>query len=261
MKELINSVNCLGKFLGKRDIESLSKEELQNKYGVEKADVFVLFGGSILCGADVLAQAIQNNIADTYIIVGGAGHTTENLRNRIHSECPDIITADLEEAVILNEYIKKKYEVEADYLETKSTNCGNNITYLMDLIKENDIKAEHIIICQDATMQYRMEAVLRKYVDDGVTIINYAAYQADLILKDDQLSFLEEIHGMWDVDRYINLLMGEIPRLRDDENGYGPRGSDYLVHVDIPEEVKISFDILQNKYNISTRIANPKFKS
>ena len=25
---------------------------------------------------------------------------------------------------------------------------------------------------------------------------------------------------MWDMDRYVNLLMGEIPRLRDDGNGY-----------------------------------------
>ncbi|WP_029319052.1 hypothetical protein [Butyrivibrio sp. AE3004] len=33
----------------------------------------------------------------------------------------------------------------------------------------------------------------------------------------------EPIHGMWNLDRYVNLLMGEIPWLQDDINGYGPK--------------------------------------
>ena len=34
------------------------------------------------CGKrDILAEAIQNEVAKKYIIVGGAGHTTETLRN------------------------------------------------------------------------------------------------------------------------------------------------------------------------------------
>ncbi|BFK64030.1 hypothetical protein I2700191B6_03830 [Dorea formicigenerans] len=34
------------------------------------------------CGKrDTLAEAIQNEVAKKYIIVGGAGHTTETLRN------------------------------------------------------------------------------------------------------------------------------------------------------------------------------------
>jgi hypothetical protein len=32
--------------------------------------------------------------------------------------------------------------------------------------------------------------------------------------------------------------MGEIPRLRDDKEGYGPRGKGFIVHVDIPDEVE-----------------------
>ena len=36
-----------------------------------------------------MAEAIKNNIAKKYIIVGGAGHTTETLRQKIHQEYPD----------------------------------------------------------------------------------------------------------------------------------------------------------------------------
>ena len=35
--------------------------------------------------------------------------------------------------------------------------------------------------------------------------------------------------------------------LRDDENGYGPKGKGFLRHVDIPEEVNRSFEIIADK--------------
>ena len=41
----------------------------------------VLFGGSIIAGGDILAEAIQNEVAKKNIIVGGAGPPTETLRN------------------------------------------------------------------------------------------------------------------------------------------------------------------------------------
>ena len=39
-----------------------------------------------MCGGDVLAQAIKDHIAKKYVIVGGAGHTTETLRLKMHEE-------------------------------------------------------------------------------------------------------------------------------------------------------------------------------
>jgi hypothetical protein len=35
--------------------------------------------------------------------------------------------------------------------------------------------------------------------------------------------------------------MGEVPRLRDDTDGYGPRGRDFIAHVDLPQEVEIAY--------------------
>lgn len=40
----------------------------------------------------------------------------------------------------------------ADALETQSTNCGNNITYLLELLERGKIPCRSIILCQDATM-------------------------------------------------------------------------------------------------------------
>ena len=110
-------------------------------------------------------------------------------------------------------------------------------------------------------MQLRMSAGLRKYRPDA-EIINYAAYQARVQEDaDGTLAFGQKIHGMWDMDRYITLLMGEIPRLRDDAEGYGPAGKGYIAHVDIPEEVETAFRNLQTVYADHIRQANPAYAS
>ena len=61
------------------------------------------------------------------------------------------------------------------------------------------------------------------------------------------------------MERYVTLLMGEIPRLSDDSRGYGPRGKGYIAHVDIPREVRSAFDSLQTEYGDMVRKANPLY--
>lgn len=262
MKERVaENINILGNFCGRRDVEALTVRSLQGQYGLQRADVMVLFGGSIISGGDVLADAMKNGIAEKYIIVGGAGHTTDTLRQKVQEECPSIMTGGLPEAEIFNRYLNVKYGLKADYLETRSTNCGNNITCLFDLLKQHGIAYRSIILCQDATMQRRMEAGMRKYVSGDITIINFAAYQAEVVFRNGQLAYTENIHGMWDTDRYVNLLMGEIPRLTDDADGYGPKGKNFIAHVDIPEEVQTAFEELKRTYGEDIREANPLYAS
>lgn len=261
LEHIANCINILAQFCGKRDVEELTAENLYKTYGICQANVMVLFGGSILCGGDVLAQAMENNIAEKYVIVGGAGHTTESLRVKMHEIYSDIETTDLPEAQVFAKYLKCKHGLEPDLLECESTNCGNNITYLLDLLKKNNISFRSIILSQDSTMQHRMEAGLKKYTDSNVQIINYAVYSTRVIVENSALTYDRSILGMWDIDRYISLLMGEIPRLSDDENGYGPKGKNFIAHVDIPVEVKNAFDELYIEYAGLIRDANPLYAS
>ena len=130
-----------------------------------------------MCGGDVLAAAMKGHAAKKYVIVGGAGHTTETLRVKMHEAFPEIETGGLPEAKVFEKYIAYRYGLHADFLECRSTNCGNNITYLLDLLKENRITFQNVILTQDASMQRRMDAGLRKYMPD-LTIINFSAYKA-----------------------------------------------------------------------------------
>ena len=88
---------------------SLDRNNLFERFGMEHADVMVLFGGSILAGGDVLAEAIRSRIASTYIIVGGVGHTTETLRQTVQSEYPSIRTAGLTDAELFQKYLQEIY--------------------------------------------------------------------------------------------------------------------------------------------------------
>lgn len=259
-KRIAECINILGNFLGKRDISFLTTDAIKSKYGIEQADIMVLFGGSIICGGDILAEAIKNKIAKKYIIAGGAGHTTETLRKKVHMEFPSIETESLTEAEIFQVYLETVYGLKADFLECNSTNCGNNITYLLELIREKGLPFRSIILAQDATMQCRMEAGLRKYMTD-ILIINFSTYRAKVIVKNSQLVYEENIKGMWDMDRYITLLMGEIPRLSDNIEGYGPNGKGYIAHTDIPIEVEKAFAELKKEYAGMVREANPLYAS
>ena len=83
MTILSQAINILGDYCGVRDIDDLTQTALEQSFGFNQADIMVLFGGTIISGADVFAKAMQAKLAKTTIIVGGAGHTTDTLRQKM----------------------------------------------------------------------------------------------------------------------------------------------------------------------------------
>lgn len=76
-----------------------------------------------------------------------------------------------------------------------------------------------------------------------------------------ELDFEDAPLGMWDMPRYVRLLLGEIPRLVDDEHGYGPRGKGFLAHMDVPDGVVSAWARLRDVFPNMVRAANPEFSS
>lgn len=255
----VADINQIATYLGMRDLSALTQEAVLAKTSQKQIDVCVLFGGSILAGGDTFAQAIQSQIARHYVIVGGHGHTTQILKEKMAPFLSNVNLDDLSEAEIFQTYLKQKFDLKADFLEKESTNCGNNITYLLDLLKKQKISYSSILLMQDTTMMRRMVATMKKFVPNK-KILAYATYQAKVKTKDKQTYFTEKIPGMWSIKQYLTLLMGEIPRLRDNEKGYGPRGKNYISHVAIPVSIEKSFTRLSKSYPDLIRQANPAFK-
>ncbi|MEV6845507.1 hypothetical protein [Actinoplanes sp. NPDC051411] len=75
------------------------------------------------------------------------------------------------------------------------------------------------------------------------------------------LDFEDPPAGMWSLDRYVSLLMGEVPRLTDDADGYGPAGRGFIAHVDVPAEVHRALDHLKESTLCTPRGADARWAS
>lgn len=249
----INShINDIGKFLATRDLEFLSKEALLNRYDIDKVDVLILLGNAIPYTIEVAYNVYKNNLCSKILISGGIGHSTDLLRSTIKTNIKykNIETKNKSEADIFKDILVNYYRVSEDdiILENQSTNCGDNALKSVNLLDNLNIKYNSIMLIQDPTMQLRSYASFYKYLKDRNTIIiNYSPFIPEL---DSNMNFINKnIDGIWDITRYLNLISGEIPRLRDDNKGYGPNGKNFIAHIDIPNEILKKYNELINLIN------------
>ena len=114
-------------------------------------------------------------------------------------------------------------------LERDSRNCGENVVLARDVVRAAGLAPSTVALVQDPTMQRRMDAVFRLAWPDAVAVNRPGPR-----------------HGRfaWPHDRWVALVMGEVPRLRDDADGYGPRGRGFQAHVDVPPEVEAAYAAL-----------------
>ena len=108
-------------------------------------------------------------------------------------------------------------------------------------------------------MRQRMDAAFRLYVTPETQVINYASHQTTVTLTDGLLTYPAAPEGMWPIDRYVTLLMGEVPRLTDDANGYGPAGRGYIARVEVPPEVRRAFTYLRETTGFAARAADARW--
>ena len=56
------------------------------------------------------------------------------------------------------------------------------------------------------------------------------------------------IWGLWSKERYISLLLGEMKRVIDDKDGYGPNGKQYIEHVEVPQKILAAYRYIFFRY-------------
>lgn len=245
-------INAIAKFLAVRDISSLKSEELEKAFGLKKVDVLVLLGNSILYTIKCAVEAYNKNLCKKILINGGIGHSTSLLMEEIkkNSELNFVEVKDRAEADVFFDIMTKHYNIPSEdiIIENKSTNCGDNACKAIEMLNKLGISYESLMLIQDPAMQLRTYASFSKYVDNNkIKLINYAPFIPAL---DDNLRLANKgIDGIWTEERFIELIMGEIPRLRDDINGYGPCGKQFIVHIDVPREIEECHNNLKTIFN------------
>lgn len=150
-------------------------------------------------------------------------------------------------------------------IEDASTNCALNAQYTRELLDAYGFKSPRsIVVAQDPTMCRRTVAAFEQVYADAIErppifsswptfVPKVEAKEASVGNANSLLSYLDFAdvgmgsswkEGLWSMDRFMSLLVGEIPRMRDDENGYGPNGKGSIVHVDIPQDVEDAWKTL-----------------
>lgn len=262
--EIVNDINNIITFLSKRDINDLSQIELARKFRISQVDMIIILGNSIPYIAELGAKAYKNNLAKEIMIVGGIGHSTKYLIQNLlqDKEYKDIDVYDKSEADILKQIIALRQNIELDkiIIESKSTNCGSNASEALKILKDKGRIPKSVILIQDPTMQLRSYAsFLKDWEEEKTLIISYSPFIPTVKVAGSTYEYTnDKIKGLWDKARFIDLIMGEIPRLKDDKNGYGPKGKGFIAYVNIPQEVLASYERLLSYYSEYKEIKNRK---
>lgn len=225
-------LNLLARFLARRDIAALNLAALGSP-----SDVLVLIGSSLLITTEIAAKAMRWGVAKRLLISGGIGHSTEDLCSAVRKsdDLHDVRVDDRAEAEIFADVLVNLHALDRSgiLVETKLTNCGANASESKRLLEAHGITPASLIIVQDPTMQRRTHASFERVWQGqpAPRIMSFAPFVPHV--ADGEI----DPPGQWPLERFVSLVLGEIPRLFDGPDGYGPKGRDFIVRVEVPDEV------------------------
>ncbi|WP_025840988.1 YdcF family protein [Asaia platycodi] len=198
-----------------------------------RIDLICLAGNGVLACVDHAASLARHH-GCLLLITGGIGHSTAPLMAALAArlDCAASVLAGLSEAELVARLITADALVSPGQiiLETRSTNTGENAAFTRDTLDELGLTPHHIELIQDPLLQRRTEATFRHIWQNTPTRF-FSSPPFVPRLGDTQTA------ESWTEERYLSLLLGEIPRLHDNEEGYGPKGKGFIGHVEIPQEI------------------------
>jgi len=280
-KDLLGAMECIHDWLAMRN-------EARRLPSDENDRVLIVLCGSAVIDTVASAARLFHELRGrcTVLVTGGVGHSTPYLLSKVgqdprYQHCtvlqrnvmhnPDDPRGALpSEARIFASILSEVYSVPMSSIlvEDRSTNCGDNVTRSLAFIEEwittTDVardeapgggRAVHwIVVLQDPTMLRRSFVGFNDALHTLMSRLQAGRAQVDRI-KMSALGIPFEAYcpiigtalGIsW--GRYVSLLCGEIPRLRDDAQGYGPKGRAFIPHVDIPHDVEAAFRTLLSSH-------------
>lgn len=257
-EDLADAINILSSFL--------ANEEITNLNTCATVDCIVICVSALVFQGERLFQALEQrpSLTKTLVLVGGLGHSTGLLYKAVGRDGKYKALVGkiqgLPEARVM-EMILETYSDMGKIrssgcrvlIEDRSTNCGSNAVETRKVLEAADIPTpKTVILIQDPTMSLRSLASFQKTYEDHANPPNFLCcplFVPTVQPSSTGFNFANEIshERLWSMYRFLELILGEIPRLRDDEHGYGPAGKGFIPHVDIPEQVEHSWRLLKSK--------------
>ncbi|WP_244175138.1 YdcF family protein [Pantoea conspicua] len=225
------------------------------------ADLLILAGHAVLPNIEG-AVALAKTSGLPLLISGGVGHATPLLAGAMaaHPLYRQIDTLGKSEAQMLAAIARTFADLPDDrlLLEGESRNCGENAAFSQRLLESRGIRPQQVILIQDPLLQRRTDATFRwQWRDRPVAprFISWPVFVPQLTAEAGQLRITGAApQGLWSLERFMSLLMGEVQRLRNDEQGYGPRGKGFLAEVTLPDEIEAAWQRLMRLAGVQQRI-------
>jgi uncharacterized SAM-binding protein YcdF (DUF218 family) len=191
------------------------------------AEALVLLGSGLPCAAEYASALYREKQFWHFVVSGGVGHSTQPLYQALErmEQYRQMETGGRTEAELFARIVRRTCAANL-ILEDASTNCGDNAVKTRAVLERRGVRPRTIALVQDPLLQRRSAASFAK-VFPGAKIFcapPFVPTPESYVLYGGR-------------ERFLRLALGEIPRLMDDENGYGPKGRDFIVHVEVPEEV------------------------
>lgn len=208
-------------------------------------EVLILAGHAIIpniLGALNFAQQADIPV----LLTGGVGHSTQRLKTSMQQSLfININNIEGEsEAELLSLIATGLFNIpqEKIIIENRSANCGQNADYSRDLLAQRQWAIQSAILVQDPLMQRRTFETFAhswRQQNSRCQFTNWPVFKPKLMMTPAGVTILGgQLPGLWDIERYVSMILGEIKRLYDDEAGYGPKGAGFIGHVDMPEKIE-----------------------
>ncbi|MFK3703535.1 YdcF family protein [Klebsiella sp. NPDC088457] len=233
--DTLAAANRLGQWLAQDDFTALAPPP--------QLDIVVLAGNAVIPTIDAACRLAADTGAPL-LISGGIGHSTSFLYDAVRADPRYRLlpVAARPEAHILADIAHRFWHIprEKVVVEDRSTNCGENARFTREMLMAEGLAPRRGVVIQDPTMQRRTMATFARVWQNAETVPQWYSMPgcAPLLCNTAAgLAFRGEHRGLWPVGRYLSLILGELPRLQDNPQGYGPRGKDFIAHVDIPAHI------------------------
>lgn len=233
----ITAINTVARFLALDDLGA------GDKHNAPTFDLVVLAGNAMLWTLEGAVKKARTS-GVPLLISGGIGHSTGLLATAVdaHPVYRKALASQTSEARLLGDIAAMFLGLDQSrlLLEDASTNCGENALFSRRYLERIGLASHSILLVQDPLMQRRTDASFRQAWADTIcpAIVNWPVQVPRIGYRNGRIDYLQSPNSRkWAAERFMSLLTGEIRRLTDDENGYGPRGKGFLPHVDIPDDV------------------------
>jgi len=228
-------------------------------------DVIALLGNQVIATLTAACELMRRSPGATLLLSGGAGHSTQLLYDNLRLSSfgslvlNGFVRETMAEAEMYAAIAQAAFHIPASriLIEKRSRNSAENARFSLQILKDSQRRHETILVLQDPTMQRRSMVTWAREAEiagwEARTLSHAVFVPAVEPDSDGRLRFAAgQSEGTGRMERFLALIIGEIRRLRDDKDGYGPKGRNFLPHVEIPKPVIESYErVLTSQLNAS----------